>query len=99
MSWDFFSDIEKRALTTFIDILKQRTQDADLKKHAIDLLNQAGSFEYTRKRLKEYEDEARQEILRLGGNPGLTVYLDQLSISKETFSGTPDAQKQSRKPE
>jgi geranylgeranyl pyrophosphate synthase len=64
-----------------LDILKQRTQDADLKKHAIDILTHAGSFEYTRKRLREYEQEARQEILRLGGNTGLIAYLDQLSVS------------------
>lgn len=39
---------------------------------------QTGSFEYTRQVLKKLEMQARREIERLGGNKGLTMFLDKM---------------------
>jgi hypothetical protein len=67
--------------TQMRNILKQRTEDAALKKYAIEELleKQSGSFAYTRDRLKTIEKEARDEIARLGGNKGLEAVLDFLA--------------------
>ncbi|RKP12424.1 isoprenoid synthase domain-containing protein, partial [Piptocephalis cylindrospora] len=45
-----------------INILKQRTTDFDLKKHAISLLRDSGSFEYTLDYLHKVEADCRSLI-------------------------------------
>lgn len=50
------------------DILKQRTQDIELKKYAVEYMTKMGSFDYTRKVLAELLEEIKKEIERLGGN-------------------------------
>lgn len=37
-----------------------------------------GSFAYTRKVLSELDQEAREEVEKLGGNPHLIAILDEL---------------------
>ncbi|XP_076369061.1 terpene synthase-like isoform X3 [Tachypleus tridentatus] len=61
-----------------INIIRQRTQDVEIKKYSVDLMEKLGSFEYTRKTLEELDQEARVEIGRLGGNPHLIAVLDEL---------------------
>ncbi|XP_041970382.1 geranylgeranyl pyrophosphate synthase [Aricia agestis] len=61
-----------------IHILRQRTRDVEVKKYCISLLERYGSFQYTRDRLQELDDDARAEIKRLGGNPHLEELLDEL---------------------
>ncbi|XP_071564884.1 terpene synthase-like [Temnothorax nylanderi] len=61
-----------------INILRQRTQDIELKRHCIKLLERFGSLKYTRNVLKELDSTARAEIERLGGNPLLVKILDEL---------------------
>ena len=65
-----------------LDILKQKTEDTDLKFHAIQVLKSAGSFDYTLKKLKELEAQALDAIRQLGGNPSLEEYLNLLQIKK-----------------
>ncbi|KAJ3294123.1 Geranylgeranyl pyrophosphate synthase [Borealophlyctis nickersoniae] len=60
-------------------ILKQRTTDVDVKKFAIQLMTKSGTFEYTRNYLHRVEQQAREEIRRLGGNPLLETYLTYLA--------------------
>lgn len=60
-------------------ILKQKTKDLALKKHAVDIMKQAGSLEFTICYLKNLESEAVLEIERLGSNPLLTKILVHLS--------------------
>lgn len=60
------------------DILKQKTQDINVKKHCVSLLENLGSFEYTRETLKALDKEAREEIELLGSNHLLTQLLDDL---------------------
>jgi len=52
-----------------IHILRQRTKDNEVKKYCVQLLEKFGSFEYTRKKLKQLHDEAISEVQKLGGNP------------------------------
>ncbi|CAH2241849.1 jg16238 [Pararge aegeria aegeria] len=59
-------------------ILRQRTRDVEVKRYCISLLEKFGSFQYTRERLQQLDDEARAEVKRLGGNPHLEELLDEL---------------------
>ena len=64
-----------------LDILRQRTEDVSLKKHAIRVLEASNSFDYTRSKIIELEKEAREEIERLGGNEALLKYLEYLKMT------------------
>ncbi|XP_046963277.1 terpene synthase-like [Nymphalis io] len=61
-----------------LHILRQRTRDVEVKRYCISLLERFGSFQYTRDRLQELDNEARAEVKRLGGNPHLEELLDEL---------------------
>ncbi|KAM6462401.1 geranylgeranyl pyrophosphate synthase isoform 1-T1 [Liasis olivaceus] len=61
------------------NILRQRTENVDIKKYCVHYLENVGSFEYTRKTLEELESEAYKQIELLGGNPELTALLEYLS--------------------
>lgn len=63
---------------TIINILRQHTEDRDLKRHCVRCMHELGSFEYTRQVLLEIEGQARQSIAALGGNPQLEALLDRL---------------------
>lgn len=62
-----------------INILRQHTEDRDLKLHCLTCLEKTNSFAYTRDTLRVIEQDARTEIARLGGNPRLTLLLDKLA--------------------
>lgn len=64
------------------DIVKQRTKDMELKRFAVDIMTEFGSFAYTKDRLYEMEREITKEIDRLGGNGHLMAMLDQLSVAR-----------------
>lgn len=62
------------------DIVKQRTKDVDIKRFAVDLMKEFGSFSYTKEKLGRMETEIRNEVARLGGNSLLSSIMDQLSV-------------------
>ncbi|XP_063969559.1 geranylgeranyl pyrophosphate synthase-like [Lytechinus pictus] len=64
--------------TQVMSILRQRTEDMDVKKYCVDLLEKFGSFEYTRTVLFDLEKQAYQHITNLGGNPILESILEEL---------------------
>ncbi|XP_011679939.2 geranylgeranyl pyrophosphate synthase [Strongylocentrotus purpuratus] len=64
--------------TQVMSILRQRTEDMDVKKYCVDLLEKFGSFEYTRKVLFDLEKQAYEHISNLGGNPILESILEEL---------------------
>jgi len=70
--------IQHRKDTQIQNILKQRTVDVDLKKHAILLMKEAGSFEYARKVLDGLKTDVVAEIQLLGGNSILEGIIDFL---------------------
>ncbi|XP_019405382.1 PREDICTED: geranylgeranyl pyrophosphate synthase isoform X1 [Crocodylus porosus] len=61
------------------NILRQRTENVDVKTYCVQYLETVGSFEYTRKTLKELEAEAYRQIELLGGNPELVALVEHLS--------------------
>lgn len=62
------------------NILRQRTENLDIKRYCVDYLVKVGSFAYTRKTLRELEAEAYHLIRDLGGNPELEGLIKQLSL-------------------
>ena len=61
-----------------MNILRQRTTDLELKKYCVKLLENYGSFEYTRKVLEGLDQKVRQEVEKLGGNVHLVKLMDDL---------------------
>lgn len=61
------------------NILRQRTENMDVKKYCVDYLEKVGSFAYTRKTLRELEAEAYALIRGFGGNPQLESLVKLLS--------------------
>jgi len=59
-------------------ILRQRTRDVELKNYCVTLLETFGSLKYTRHTLEKLDGEMRAEISKLGGNPMLEDFLDEL---------------------
>eukprot|EP01104_Vermistella_antarctica_P013620 TRINITY_DN4154_c0_g1_i1.p1 TRINITY_DN4154_c0_g1~~TRINITY_DN4154_c0_g1_i1.p1 ORF type:complete len:171 (+),score=51.94 TRINITY_DN4154_c0_g1_i1:241-753(+) len=64
--------------TRLLNILKQRTEDVELKKHALRYMEETKSFEYTLKVIKTLYDEVVVEITNLGGNETLLSIMDDL---------------------
>lgn len=64
--------------TRIIHILKQRTQDVELKRYCVHLLHEFGSIEYTRKICEDLAKQIYDEINRLGGNPYLESLVQNL---------------------
>ena len=60
------------------NILRQRTQEIDVKKYAIKLLEDAGSFRYTRDQMRLLDNKIRAEIGKLNGNDVLIRVMDDL---------------------
>ncbi|CAG8651576.1 7016_t:CDS:2, partial [Cetraspora pellucida] len=52
-----------------LNILKQHTTSIELKQYAVNIMNDTGSFEYTRNYLTKTENLVREKIENLGGNP------------------------------
>lgn len=61
------------------NILRQRTENMDIKKYCVDYLEKVGSFAYTRKTLRDLEAESYRLIKELGGNPQLESLVKLLS--------------------
>jgi geranylgeranyl diphosphate synthase, type III len=49
-----------------LNILKQRTEDVDVKRYAIGRIEATGSFEYTRQRIKALMEEAMRQAREIG---------------------------------
>ncbi|XP_068243946.1 terpene synthase [Palaemon carinicauda] len=61
-----------------INIIRQRPKDLEVKRYCVSLLEKFGSLEHTKETLWKLESDARNEIVRLGGNPHLERVLDEL---------------------
>lgn len=49
-------------LFLYTDILRQRTQDVEVKRYCVSLLEKLGSFKYTAEVLEMLDTEARAEV-------------------------------------
>ena len=60
------------------NILRQRTQEIDVKRYAIKLLEDAGSFDYTRSQMRLLDSKILEEIEKLNGNDLLKTVMNEL---------------------
>lgn len=59
-------------------ILKERTEDVDKKKRCLKLLEDAGSFQYTRNELSKLQEQILIEVQHLGENKHMDEFLKDL---------------------
>jgi len=64
--------------TQVLNILRQRTQDVEVKRYCVKLLEKFGSFDYTRSTLRKIDEEIRREVEELGENPLMMELLDEM---------------------
>jgi geranylgeranyl diphosphate synthase type 3 len=81
--------------TRLIQILKQRTEDVDVKKYAVQYMEDQGSLTYTRNKLKSLKAEVLAQIEVLGGHPLLTKIIEGLDVQLDASGDTekPKAEK------
>jgi geranylgeranyl diphosphate synthase, type III len=76
--------------TQLLSILKQKTEDHDVKRYAQSLLRQLGSLDYTLAKCSQLKESIERQVAAFGGNPALLeilqllhVQLDQLEDGKD----------------
>ena len=78
-----------QADTRLLAILKQRTDNVEVKRHAVTYMLSTGAFEATAATLSKLHHEIQAEITELGGHPALARLLAELDrqvteVSHET---------------
>lgn len=71
-----------------LSILKQRTEDIDVKKYAQRLMKDSGSLDYTRTKCHELKNNIINNINEFGGNPMLIDVINKLHIQLEKLDTT-----------
>ena len=66
--------------TKLVSILKQRTDDPQVKRYAQNLLRQLGSLDYTIDKCTELKTQIEKQVASFGGNPELLQLIDLLHI-------------------
>ena len=61
-------------------ILKQRTDDTDVKRYAQQIMVESGSLNYTREKCTSLKSDITAEIEKLGGNPPLLKLVEALDV-------------------
>lgn len=80
------------------NILRQRTENMDIKRYCVDYLEKVGSFAYTRNTLRDLEAESYRLIKEFGGNPqleSLVKLLSQMHREAEASASGGSSEKQS----
>ncbi|KAG1136665.1 hypothetical protein G6F37_002764 [Rhizopus arrhizus] len=67
-----------------LNIISQKPTSVEVKQYALEIIKRAGSFEYVQEFLHQKEQEALNEIERLGGNPMLEKVIRALSLTNQT---------------
>ena len=74
--------------TRLLNILRQKTEDVDVKKHAVQWMERTGSMTYTRDTLKVLHSEVTLEIEELGGHFTLTQLVNRLDAELDDIKYT-----------
>jgi len=74
------------AAAQLLSILKQRTEDVDVKRYAQRLMFDAGSLRYTRNKCSELKCEIVKQIEDLGGNKPLLKLMEMLDVQVEKIA-------------
>eukprot|EP01125_Pyxidicula_operculata_P017754 TRINITY_DN6259_c0_g1_i1.p1 TRINITY_DN6259_c0_g1~~TRINITY_DN6259_c0_g1_i1.p1 ORF type:complete len:301 (+),score=47.82 TRINITY_DN6259_c0_g1_i1:1-903(+) len=68
--------------TRLINILKRKSEDVDIKRHAIEYMTKVGSFDYTQKVLDDLKVKIHKELKELGENKKLNELIILLETVK-----------------
>ena len=68
-----------------INILKQKTENEEVKRYAVKYMQDMGSFEYSKKRIMELKQKAVAMIDAMdegsGGGRGVRIFLDKMDVA------------------
>lgn len=74
---------ESSAAAQLLSVLKQRTEDVDVKRYAQRLMLDAGSLRYTRDKCSQLKEKIVNQIEELGGNEPLLKVIEMLDVQVE----------------
>jgi len=77
--------------TRLISILKQRTQDVDVKRYAQQMMRASGSLHYTRRKCSELKKQIVEQVKAFGGNEPLLKVLEMLDVQVEKIDSSSPA--------
>jgi geranylgeranyl diphosphate synthase type 3 len=77
---------DSSAAAQLLSILKQRTEDVDVKRYAQRLMFDAGSLRYTREKCTVLKNEIVKQIEDLGGNEPLLKVIEMLDVQVEKIA-------------
>jgi len=78
--WVSILILSKHLWTFCTDIVRQRPEEVEIKKQAIEIIRRTGSLNYTYECLRERENQLKDAIVAIGGSPGLERFVAQLSV-------------------
>jgi geranylgeranyl diphosphate synthase, type III len=73
-----------------VSILKQRTEDVDVKRYAQRLMKDSGSLDYTRTTCRKLKEEICTDINKFGDNPALIQAINKLHVQLDKLDDTSD---------
>lgn len=73
--------------TRLLNILRARTEDIDIKRHAVAWLQECGSIDYTRQVLRSLREQVEMEIDSLGGHETLKALINHLDSQLDSEIG------------
>ncbi len=79
-------DSSSSAAAQLLSILKQRTNDVDVKRYAQRLMFDAGSLRYTREKCTQLKNDIVTQINELGGNDSLLKVIEMLDVQVEKIA-------------
>lgn len=82
-----------------VNILRQRSDDFNVKHHAVQWMHQCGSFAYTREVLRDLKTKLFVEVEHLGGHPGLVALVEKLDAKmdkEDSILGSGEAPKEDK---
>jgi len=74
--------------TRLLNILKQRTDDVEVKRYAQNLMKESGSLRYTRRKCSQLKEEIVRDVEGFGGNPPLLKLIRTLDVQLEQIAST-----------
>lgn len=77
---------ENGSAARLLSILKQRTEDVDVKRYAQKLMFDAGSLRYTREKCTQLRRDIMGQIEELGGNKPLSKLIEMLDVQVEKLA-------------
>lgn len=82
-----------QADTRLLSILKQRTEDVDVKRYAQKLMKEAGSLSYTRQRCSALKEAIVEDIVGFGGNEPLLKLISLLDLQLDKIDSEETSEK------